>query len=383
MCAAKIFRKKKADAKDRVIADLRRQPDHRDKEIAELRAQVAALLARVTELEAKLNQNSSNSSRPPSSDPPGAPPPAPKKRSGRKPGGQPGHKGKSRKLLPEGDVDELHDHKPTECRGCGKRLHGADAAPLRHQVTEIPPITPHVSEHRLHALRCSCCDEVTRAVLPQGISRGAFGTRLQSVASVLSGAYRLSKRNVESLLADLFGVELSLGSIKALEDQTSAALAAPVEEAQRWVKEHPCAQLDETGWRHQNKRSWLWTAVAGPVASFLIRSSRAGKIAKELVGECFGGVVCSDRWSAYNWIDVLHRQICWAHLKRDFRKIAEMGGVAEALGEALEAQTKELFKHWHRVRDSTLKRSSFSVYASRIRVEVRALLGAGMDCCVS
>ncbi len=195
-------------------------------------------------------------------------------------------------------MDEFHDHKPTECRGCGKRLHGADAAPLRHQVTEIPPITPHVSEHRLHALRCSCCDEVTRAVLPQGISRGAFGTRLQSVASVLSGAYRLSKRNVESLLADLFGVELSLGSIKALEDQTSAALAAPVEEAQRWVKEHPCAQLDETGWRHQNKRSWLWTAVAGPVASFLIRSSRAGKIAKELVGECFGGVVCSDRWSA-------------------------------------------------------------------------------------
>ena len=136
------------------------QQAERDEQIAhlrdeneQLRAQVAAPQQKVTDLEAQLRQNSSNSSKPPSSDPPQAPPPTKKKRTGRRPGGQPGHKGVARPLLPEAEVDDLQHHKPTECRSCGHALDGEDPTPRRHQVTELPPVTPKVTEHRLHALR--------------------------------------------------------------------------------------------------------------------------------------------------------------------------------------------------------------------------------------
>ena len=150
MAASRRPRKrKKGDAKDRVIA--------------ELRAQVEALLKCVADLEARLKQNSTNSDKPPSSDPPDAPRPGRKRKSGRAPGGQPGRQGKTRKLLPEDKVDGIHEHKPSACRGCGKRLRGSDPAPRRHQVADLPPIRPVVNEHRLHALKCSGCGTTTRA----------------------------------------------------------------------------------------------------------------------------------------------------------------------------------------------------------------------------
>jgi transposase len=207
----------------------------------------------------------------------------------------------------------------------------------------------------------------------------SFGPRLQAVVAVLSGAYRLSKRNIQQLLADCCGVDLSLGSIRALERATSEALREPVAEARCFVQHHPVVHLDETGWREANRRTWLWTAVTGSVAVFLIRLSRGSQVAKELVGEAFAGILVSDRWSGYRWMPTKGRQLCWAHLIRDFRQMAEAGGSTAALGEALGRCARQLF-HWgHRVRDGTLQRSSFCVYAVQLRMEVRALLREGVE----
>lgn len=403
----------------RSSSGLRQQIADRDREIerlrtenAELRAQVAALLARVADLEEKLRANSSNSSRPPSSDPPGAPRPPRKEPTGRRPGGQPGHKGATRALLPPEQVDHFNDYRPSHCGRCGTELVGSDADPLRQQFVDVPPVKPKVTESRLHSLDCPCCGATTRAELPSGVPQGAFGPRVQALAGVLSGCYRLSKRNVEQIMSDFFEVDISLGSIKAREDATSEALLQPFEEAKEYIRAQPCLHADETGWRQKpdepakagektaeadpkkpdesaiddakqradnqkRARAWLWTAVTPLMALFLIRRSRGSRSAKELIGACYKGIVNTDRWSGYNWILLCLRQICWAHLKRDFKKIAERGGEAKVIGEGLLACAKELFRLWHRVRDGTLKRSSFRTYVSPIRSRVHDLLSQG------
>ena len=348
-------------------------------QVAKLTALVENLLAENKELKRRLKQDSSNSDKPPSTDPPSKLPKQKRKRGERKPGGQPGHEGRTRALLPADQVDEVHEHKPPACRDCGLKLRGSDPWPQRHQVTEVPPVKPTVIEYRLHALSCPCGAE-TRAELPAGVPRGAFGPRLQALVGLLTGGYRISKRNTVQLLWDCFGVEIALGSIKRLENDLSTALAQPVEAARDYVRAQPVVGMDETSWRQAGKKAWLWTAVTNLVIVFTIRFSRAGEVAKDLIGEDYGGVVGSDRWSGYKWVKDERRQFCWAHLKRDFQKIAESGGELAAIGEALQVQRKQLFKWWHRVRDGTLARSSFQTYVGPLRKEVCKLLRQGEAC---
>jgi transposase len=348
--------------------------------ITELQAEVARLQAQLQTLQAQLSQTSANSHKPPSSDPPDRVRVRVRELSTRQRGGQRGHRGTTRQHLPVEEVDELHVCQPTHCVGCGSPLTGSDPSPLRHQVTELPPLQPSVVEYQLHTLRCGWCGVLTRALLPEGVPERAFGPHLQALVTVLSGAYRLSKRNVQQLLVDCFGVELALGSISALENATSEALQEPVAEARRFIQQQPVAHVDETGWREANRRAWLWTAVTQAVTVFLIRCSRGSQVAKELLGERFAGIVGSDRWSGYRWVPTNHRQLCWAHLMRDFCQMAEAGGSAAALGEALGMCARQLFRWWHRVRDGTLQRSSFCVYVAQLRQEVRALLREGAVC---
>ena len=347
-------------------------------ENAVLKARVAELLARLTELEARMEQNSRNSSRPPSSDPPAVKRPA-RKPSGRKRGGQPGHKGRTRELLPQELVAEIVPVKPTSCGKCGAPLSGEDTSPTRRQVTELPKPRPRTTEYRLHALSCPRCGEKTRAELPEGVPRGAFGPRLQAIVAVCTGVYHLSRRTVEGLMKDLFGVDMSLGSVSACEEAACEALAEPVEEARAYVQEQPVAHADETGWRENKKRAWLWAAVTGLVTVFMVHASRGGKAARELLGK-FSGILVSDRWSAYSLWDAARRQLCWAHLKRDFTAFAERTGQAARIGNALLEETKRMFGWWYRVRDGTLKRSSFREYMRPLRKRVEALLREGASC---
>jgi transposase len=203
---------------------------------------------------------------------------------------------------------------------------------------------------------------------------------VQAVAALCTGAYHLSKRTTQRVMADLFRLPLRVGTLANLAQATVQALAAPVAEARGDVQQPPAAYLDETGWREGPHRAWLWTAVTAWVTVFVVRRSRRGKVAQELLGERLWGWLVPARWSAYPWYPSWRRQRCWAHLLRDIEALVERGGPSRAIGEALRAQAHQRFHWWHRVRDGTLSHASVASYMRPIRREVERLLAAGQTC---
>jgi transposase len=349
--------------------------------VAALEEAVQRLEAMVRQLREHVQQDSRTSSRPPSSDSPQAMAKRPRRDpTGRRPGGQPGHEGHTRALVPVEEVDVVVPVTPERCRHCQHPLQGEDLQPQRHQVTEIPPVKPVVTEYQWHQVVCPACGEATRAVLPAGVPTGGFGPRLQATTALCTGGYHLSKRATQSLLDDLFGVELGLGTIANLEQATTAAVAEPVAEARVYVQSQPVAHVDDTGWREGRQRAWLWTMVTAWVTVFAVRRSRGGQIAQELLGEGFWGWLVTDRWSAYSRYPTWRRQLCWAHLLRDIEAMITRGGRSAEIGEALRAQAWKMFQRWHRVRDGTLTPASFRTYMQPIRREVEQLLEAGHTC---
>ena len=358
-----------------------RTPPEAQALLVHLATRVATLEATVQALTEQVRQDSRTSSRPPSSDALSRQRPRRRRQpSGRRPGGQPGHNGQTRALLPAEDVDEVIALHPACCARCQQPLDGDDPQPQRHQVFEIPPIQPVVTEYQWHRLTCPGCGETTQAAWPAGVPRGMIGPRAQAVGSLCTGAYRLSKRTTQQLLDDLFGLQVSVGTMSHLEAATTEAVAAPVEEAHTFVQAQSSAHLDETGWREGRQRAWLWVAATTWVTVFLVRLSRGGQVARDLLGEAFHGILVTDRWSAYNWYPVRWRQRCWAHLLRDIEAMIERGGGSQEIGEALKHQAHQMFHWWHRVRDGTLSRSSFRSYMSPVRREVERLLEAGTMC---
>jgi transposase len=278
------------------------------------------------------------------------------------------------------EVDEVVVLKPEQCSSCQTPLSGDDASPFRHQVIEIPPLKPVITEYQWHQLVCPACGATTRASWPDGVPSRTYGPRVQATGALCTGAYRLSKRTTRQMMEEVFGVPMSVGTVSQLEQATTVALAAPVEEAQTYVHEQAVAHLDETSWRQAGKRAWLWVAVTSWVTVFVVRMSRGGLVARELLGATFAGILVTDRYSAYNWYPVRWRQLCWAHLLRDFEAMRARGSRSEEIGEALLAQAHQMFTWWHRVREGTLRRSTFRTYMTPLRREVERLLEAGSRC---
>lgn len=349
--------------------------------VLSLLVRVQTLEAEVAALREQLNRNSGNSSQPPSSDgPKKVSKPGRRPKSERQRGGQPGHAGATRKLVPLEQVKASYDLKPSVCHQCGQPLAGEDTAPYRHQVTDIPPVVAEVTEYRVHTLVCEGCGAETSAELPAGVPPGAFGPRLQAMVSLLSGRYHLSKRDAAEVMTDFFQAEVSLGVVPTLEQRTSEAIQVPVAEAHAYVKRQPVVHLDETGWQEANQKAWLWLAATTLVTVFFIRPSRGGAVAREILETAFTGIVVSDRWSAYNWLLTLLRQLCWAHLLRDFQAFVERGGPSQALGEALLAQARLMFDGWPKVRDGTMPRSTFQEKMQPVQAKVGELLRLGTTC---
>jgi transposase len=365
---------------DDLFASLARPVQVYIRSLEEIAAQVAGLRDRIQDLEARLNRDSSNSSRPPSSDPPHVKPAPPKAPTGRKRGGQPGHRRHARPDLPP---DTIIDIRPDVCTRCSSPLSGDDPAPVRLQVVEIPPVRPHVTEYRRHRLPCPACGRVACPALPPGVS-GGYGPRVQAVCALLAGAYRVGKRGVARLCGDLFGVPISPAGVCDLQRRTAAALEPVVHEAHAYVAGRP-ANVDETGWREGRARGWLWVAVTASVTVFLIRLSRGRKVLAELIGG-EPGVLTTDRYSAYGHLPADQRQVCWAHLRRDFQAMIDRRNAGSGIGEDLLMYADFLLCHWKRVRDGTLTRLGYRrYYLGCIRAEVRALLlrGTGCGCAIT
>ena len=182
----------------------RRTPPEAQAYMRALEARVAALEGILQALQAQLKQTSRNSARPPSSDPPQSVRPR-RPRSKRCRGGQPGHPGHTRTLVPVVDVHEVVVLKPTPCPHCQTPFSGDDPAPWRHQVIEIPPIRPMITEYQWHQLVCVVCGEATRVSWPAGVPSGTYGPRVQVTVALCTGAYRLSKRTTQQAIAEVLG----------------------------------------------------------------------------------------------------------------------------------------------------------------------------------
>jgi transposase len=345
-----------------------------------MRQRVEELETRLRDLEARLKLNSTNSSKPPSSDPIGLKrkPPAPP--GGKKRGGQPGHRKAQRILVPPEKVRETFDCRPTACRRCGQGLSGDDPEPLIHQVAELPRIEPIVVEYRRHRLICPACRATTCGALPEGVPTGGFGPYLQAVLAMFAGAYRLSKRQIHQVAADLFGLSIATGMISKLERRSAAVLEAPYHELAIAVHHAAVTNIDETSWRERLRQVWLWAVVTPLFTVFTIAKNRSGDVAQALLGSEDGQVVGSDRFGAYDWILARWRQVCWAHLRRDFQAMIDRGGAGEETGRRLLSLSNRLFRHWHRVRDGTLPWDRFRERMNRLRREVKHALEDGSRC---
>jgi transposase len=344
---------------------------------AVVRVLVTELLHRLATLEVRLNQTSQNSSKPPSSDPPQARPRRTKEPSGRKSGGQLGHEGHSRQLQPESEVDHIIEVRPERCGQCGTLLLGEDTEPERHQVTDFPRITPVVTEYRRHCLGCVACGARTQAAWPPTMPEGRFGPRVQATVGYLTGRIGASHREVQEILATLCQTEVSVGSITALEQAVSTALATPVTEAIKYVQRQPVRNADETSWREKTKRLWLWVSVTPLVTIFQLLKTRGATGAKTLLGEDVWGTIGTDHYAGYHWLDPRQRQLCWAHLKREFVAWSQRRGETAWIGLALLAVEKRFFTSWYQAREGTLAWADFQVAMLPLMARVHALLTQG------
>jgi len=341
---------------------------------------LAQLESRVKDLENRLKLNSTNSSKPPSSDPIGLKRKPPSPPSKKKRGGQPGHPKAHRALVPPEKVRDTINCIPISCRRCGHELSGEDPEPLIHQVAELPRIEPIVDEYRLHRLVCPDCGEKTCGVLPEGVPIGRFSPYLQAMLAMLAGAYRLSKRQIQQVSADMLGLKISTGMISKLERQSAAALEAPYNELATSVHQADAVNIDETSWREDRRKRWLWVTVTRLATVFTIARNRSGEIAVALLGSRDGQVVSSDRFSAYEWIMASWRQVCWSHLRRDFQAMIDRVDEGEPVGRRLLSLSNRLFHNWHRVRDGTLDWGGFQGRMTRLRPEVKQALEEGSRC---
>ncbi|MCP5022554.1 MAG: IS66 family transposase, partial [bacterium] len=236
-------------------------------------------------------KTSRTSSKPPSSDGPWSKPSgSDNASSGKKRGGLPGHKGKTRGTAAAKDVDEVKKVNPEQCRSCAAPLTGEDPDPMIHQVIDIPPVDPVIIEYRIHKLNCARCGKNTRATLSSDVHQSAFGPNLSALVVLLSGEYRMSRRNIQRFIADSHGIDISLGAISNIEGRMTKGLAEAHAEAVVSVAASATKHLDETTWRESNRLSWVWAAVGEEATVFVIRDTRGSVVARELIGDKPSGI---------------------------------------------------------------------------------------------
>jgi transposase len=356
----------------------------RDQRIAALERRVAELEALVRDLTARLGTNAANSSIPPSANPPDAPRPVAKAPTGNQPGGQPGHPAHLKRRLPPERVTRTVPLIPDHCERCHEPLSPQpgpdDPAPTWHQVAELPAQAARITEYQGHYRTCAGCGTVNHAPIPAALKAHSVGPRLAATLAYLAGCHHVSKRGLEEIAEAVFEVPLALGTISHLETQISAALAAPHAEALEAVRQAAVKHVDETSWKQAGRRCWLWLAATPAVAAFLIHARRGFQALKALLGLEVLGFLCSDRWSVYAQWPLFRRQVCWAHLKRDFQKLVDRGGPAAPLGAALLRIERRVFEEWHLFRGGTFGRRALQNHLDAEAREFERLLEAGCAC---
>jgi transposase len=346
-------------------------------QVATLQATVAHVQGQVADAQARAQQHSGNSSRPPSTDPPTAPPRPKQRVSGRKRGGQKGHPGHTRLQLSGDAITDIITHRPLQCPSCTLPLDAAlptEGEPICQQVWEIPSLSIQVTEHRGYGVRCPHC--AVRVPAPD-LPDGAFGPRVTALGSVLHGRFRWSMRETAGVLEDLLGVPIGVGSIPSLCQETSSAVDDACRAVAEQVTRAAHVNVDETGWKQGGARRWVWTAVAAHCTRFLVAARRNAAVLPTLLGTAFAGCVSSDRYGVYRQFLIERRQVCLAHLKRNVTAFAERGGPVGEWGRELSATFDAIFAAWHDFTDQGRDRARLVATIAPLQATVHTLLDYG------
>jgi transposase len=350
--------RRSVEAHARELERLRRENERLRQELEERAKQIADQTRQIDDLKRQLalrQQNSTTTSKPPSSDGLAGRQRVRGRRmkSRRKPGGQPGHPGHHRALVPAERVDAIVDLAPDACRHCARALHARDDVgdPRRHQVTELPSMPAHITEYRCHRRRCRGCGTTTPAPLPDELA-GQFGPQLTALIAYLTVVCRMPRLVVQRFLEGALQIPISLGSTQAAWEEASAAVAAPYAELEATLPQVPVLNADETGHRTNGDKRWLWAFVARTFVLYRIAASRGSDVLRAVLGETFAGVLGSDRLPSYLKYVTGQRQFCWAHLTRNVLSALDLATTPSAkrfCREALVLQ-RRLFRLWHRFR---------------------------------
>jgi transposase len=373
------------------LADREEQIRRQTEQITEQKQQIADAEKQIADLERQLalrKQNSTNSSKPPSSDGLAGEPRerGRRRKSRRKAGGQPGHRGAHRPVVPAERVNEIRPILPEHCQHCGHSLPGqieqvkTTGEPQRHQVTELPPIQARIIEYQCHRVVCPECGQSTRATLPEEAT-GHFGPQLTALIAYLTVVCRMPRRVVEALLGQVLGIDISLGSTQKCWEEASQAVAAPCRELEQHLKDEPVLNVDETGWRTNGDKRFLWAFVAARYVVYTVAVTRGSEVLTRLLGAVFQGILCSDRFSAYLKYHSGKAQFCWAHLKRNLLGIVEYtksSAVERFCRDAL-AQHARLFRLWHKFRGGQIDRSQLLLRSIPIQKRIFALAERHLD----
>ncbi|MGH9626569.1 MAG: IS66 family transposase, partial [Bryobacteraceae bacterium] len=279
------------------------------------------------------------------------------RKSRRKPGGQAGHPGHSRPLVPLAEVSAIKVLLPKQCGHCGRKLPQkpdqvtTEGEPRRHQVTEVPPVKPHITEYQFPNVVCRHCRKATCAPLPGEIA-GYFGPQLTALIAYWTVVCRLPRRRVEAMLADVLGIEISLGSTQKAWEEVSRAVEEPIRQLREQLPREAVLNVDETGWRTNGDKRWIWALVAKQFVFYVVASTRGAEVLVSLLGAVYRGILCNDRWVVYRTYHGGRMQLCWAHLKRNILGIADDARSPSAqqfCRDAL-AIVARLFRLWYRFR---------------------------------
>ena len=351
---------------------------------AELTKQVQALAKQVEVLTELLNRNSNNSHQPPSGDAPGSSPRSDRaarnkrKADRRKRGGQKGHRGSHRQLVPAEQVSVFVNLFPKVCVGCAHALpEMIDVAACRYQQLDLRDHRPHVTEWLRHEVQCPRCGTGTRAAYASGkIPASAFGPCLTATVALLTGAYHLSRRKTQRLLSELFGITVSLGAISAMEKRASEALASAHEEALREVQYAEVKHADATTWTRAGELMSLWTIATTAATVYRIFIDGSRETVKPMFGALIGLLV-SDRATVFKLWAMAMRQVCHAHLLRKYVAFSERDGPAGAIGRELLQLTVLMFEYWHGFKQGALTRQELQHWMRPIQRGIERALQRG------
>ena len=375
---------KKIHEKEKQIVEKEKKIHEKEKQIGEKEKQIVDLERQL----AAYRKNSSNSSKPPSSD--GLAKLSRscghRRKSKRKPGGQKGHPGHHRPLVPLDQVQQIKPLLPVSCKHCDHSLPQrvedvqTEGQPHRHQVTELPSIQPYVIEYQCLKVRCPVCGEGTRAPLPTE-AQGDFGPQLMALIAYLTVVCRMPRRVVETFLQQALNIPISLGSTQNVWQQVSAAVAQPCQELEEQLKHEPVLNSDETGWRSNGERRYLWALVARNFVFYTVARTRSSEVLIHLLGAVFAGILCSDRYSAYFKYQKGMAQLCWAHLKRDILGIQDFAKTTEAERFARDALAlyARLFRLWRKFQGNRITRDQLLWRSIRLQKDWFALAQNHLD----